>query len=204
MKENYIQIYNSGTVNVESRATDGDKYHYVVRVNGAVKVSFLSFKLSLVSILERAYLTDYYKSRAGSNYWKTAVPSAIAEALRSISYDKLVGEIYLDTFHRLVTKREGKLELSSVDEIGSLINKVTDTLSAKVVSFSLTTNKSYRTTQRLVAEFNYGPSRMQPIKTVILDYQVLDGDNPFNYSELANAMNKEINMTILAIENGTK
>lgn len=111
MKTDYIQVFNSGSVNVESRRVDNDQLHYVIRIDGGVQVTFTSVKLPLTFVLERAYILHYYENYGGSNYWKKAVPSAIAEALRTISTTHLVGEVYLDTFKRLIVSGQGRLNI---------------------------------------------------------------------------------------------
>lgn len=196
MKTDYIQVFNSGSVNVESRQVDSKLHHYVVRIDGAVQVSFITPKLPLTFVLERAYILHYYENFGGSNYWKKAVPSAIADALRTISTDKLVGEIYLDTFKRLIVHGKGRLTIPHLTkEIGDLVNYGDTDLTLLVLSFELSTDHLYRVNQKLTGEFSFGDESFRPTKMVTFTRIVPEGANPFNYQEVAQAMRAEFNNT---------
>ncbi|ATA65623.1 hypothetical protein 2050HW_00288 [Serratia phage vB_SmaM_ 2050HW] len=197
MKTDYIQVFNSGSVNVESRRVDNDQLHYVIRIDGGVQVTFTSVKLPLTFVLERAYILHYYENYGGSNYWKKAVPSAIAEALRTISTTHLVGEVYLDTFKRLIVSGQGRLNIPHmVREVAKLIDMGTEDFTVRVQRFELSTDSKFQVIQTLSAVFDFGEDHFRPTKTVTFTRVVPQGAYPFNYQELAQAMRAEVNLVI--------
>ncbi|UQT02897.1 hypothetical protein TOTORO_00340 [Serratia phage vB_SmaS-Totoro] len=197
MKTDYIQVFNSGSVNVESRSVDVGRHHYVIRIDGAVQVSFTSVKLPLTFVLERAYILHYYENFGGANYWKKTVPSAIADALRTISTTHIVGEVYLDTFKRLIISNEGRLNIPHVaKEVAKLIQVATDDFAIRVVRFELSTNSKYQVFQKLSATFDFGEGHFRPTKTVTFTRIIPEGGYPYNYQELAQAMRNEVNAVL--------